>query len=148
MNIVKRGPFSLFDELQRDMNRVFDAHYPSLFDEQELTAAKSWVPTVEVEEDDKSFSISVDLPGVEPEAIEVTAHDNYLRIKGERESKSEDKQLKRTERVYGSFIREFTLPNNADLESISAKSNHGVLELTIPKKVQADGPKRINIERS
>jgi HSP20 family protein len=70
-----------------------------------------------------------------------------LTIKGERESeKKEEKEgYKRVERVYGSFFRRFSLPDTADTDKISARSNNGVLEIRVPKhqKVQ---PRKISVE--
>jgi HSP20 family protein len=80
----------------------------------------------------------VDLPGVDPKDIQISIEDNFLTIKGEKESKhqtTEDKYSK-VERYFGKFYRRFALPDYLDHEQISAKTKHGVLEISIPKKEQ------------
>ena len=88
-----------------------------------------------------------DIPGVDPEDIEVNMENGILSIKGERKSEhTEEKEgYKRIERAYGSFHRRFTLPESADPESIKAKSKHGSLEIVIPKR-EAVQPRRISVE--
>jgi len=147
-DIIKRGPFSLIDELQRDMNRLFETRLvPTWYNDAGLPAKNAWVPAVDIEEKADCYRIAVDVPGIKPEAIEVTAHDNYLSIKGKREQVTENKELKRSERVFGSFLREFTMPQNAALDKISAQANHGVLEITVPKTSKSE-PRRIAVEKS
>ena len=110
-----------------------------------LAGSKSWVPEVDIYEDEKAYHLSVDLPGIKAEEIEVTAHDGILTIKGDREAVLEDKELKRSERVYGAFLREFSMPETADLEDIKASSKHGVLDIEVPKISKAE-PRRIQVQ--
>lgn len=146
-DIIKRGPFSLIDELQRDMNRLFETRaVPTWFNDAGLPTRGTWVPAVDIEEKADCYRISVDVPGIKPEEIEVTAHDNYLSIRGKREQVTEHKELKRSERVFGSFLREFTMPQNAALDKITAQANHGVLEITVPKSSKVE-PRRIAVEK-
>lgn len=141
MNLVTRRPYSLLSELH---NRAFDNR---LLASGEKIAAdgKSWVPEVDIYEDEKAYHLSVDLPGIKAEEIEVTAHDGILTIKGDRESVLEDKELKRSERVYGSFLREFSMPETADLENIKASSKHGVLDIEVPR-ISKSEPRRIQVQ--
>jgi HSP20 family protein len=69
-----------------------------------------------------------------------------LTIKGEKktEATTEQEGFKRVERAYGSFYRRFSLPDTANGDAISAKSQHGVLEIIIPKR-EAVKPKKINV---
>jgi len=88
-----------------------------------------------------------DIPGVDPNKIEVSAANGMLIIKGEREEekKEEKKDYKRVERFWGSFYRQFDLPANVDTDKIEAKSKNGVLELTIPK-TEVLQPKKIPVK--
>lgn len=143
MTLITRRPFNLFNELQRDMNRLFDTRVLGSQDNL-LEFNKDWIPAVDIHEDAKGYHLSIDLPGMKPEQIEVTANDGVLSIRGERETINEDKELKRSERMYGSFLREFSMPDNANLNAIDAKSNNGVLQLFVPKLAKAE-PKRITV---
>jgi HSP20 family protein len=108
--------------------------------------ARAWTPRVDVREEASRFVILADLPGIDPADIEIQMENNVLTLKGERkaEAHGEDARATRTERGHGRFDRRFVLPEAADAEGISAAGRHGVLEITIPKKVQV-APRRIVI---
>ncbi|MDX9875516.1 MAG: Hsp20/alpha crystallin family protein [Spongiibacteraceae bacterium] len=144
MNLVTRNPFSLLNELQRDMNRLFDTR---LLGGTELSSVRSfdWVPTVDIHEDDAAYHFEVDLPGVNRDDIEITAHNGILSIKGTRHAVHEDKEKKRSERYYGTFLREFSMPENADLDNVQAKCENGVLAISVPKVAQSE-PKRVTVQ--
>jgi HSP20 family protein len=95
-----------------------------------------WWPAVDIREEETRFVLQADLPGVKPEAIEVSMEDGVLTIQGSRESESttEGSDYKHYERAYGRFLRRFTLPDTANGDAISARTNHGVLEVSIPKQ--------------
>ena len=101
---------------------------------------------MDIKEEEQQFVIHVDVPGIDPKAVEVFMENGVLTIKGERQSESQQNgNYKRVERVYGSFYRRFSLPDTADAEGISATGKNGVLEITIPKKAAAQ-PRRIEIK--
>ncbi len=81
---------------------------------------------------------------MKPEEIDISMEEGVLTIRGEKktEANTEKEGYKRVERTYGSFYRRFSLPDTANPDAISAKSNHGVLEIVIPKR------KRFNRRRS
>lgn len=143
MSLITRNPFALINEL----NRVFDNRvFPALGSGGESSLSNtSWAPSVDIHEDNNGYHVSVDLPGVKPDEIDVTTHNNVLTIRGTRSTAHEDKEQKRSERIFGSFLREFSMPENANLDRIEAKSNHGVLDLFIPKTPKAE-PKRITVQ--
>lgn len=150
MSLITRNPFSLINELQRDLNRAFDARLFPTTGNPYSAAANSlsnvdWSPAVDIHESADGYHLSVDLPGIKSEQIEVTADKGVLSIRGTRETCHEDKTLKRSERLFGTFLREFSMPDNADLERIEAKNNHGVLEIHVPKTVKVE-PKRITVQ--
>jgi len=132
MSLVRYEPWSLFDQLRREMDTSL--------------ATSDWVPAVDIKENDDHFTIVADIPGVAPEDIEVQMENGVLTIKGERETeKTEEKDdFKRIERSFGSFYRRFSLPEGADPDSIEAKSNNGVLEITINKQEKTE-PRKISV---
>ena len=145
MSITRYNPWSLFDQLQREMNMPmgkFDS------DENGSIATANWAPAVDIKEDEKAFTLLADIPGVDPDEIEVTMDKGVLTIKGERQSekKTEEENYKRVERQYGMFYRRFTLPDSANAEGIEAQSEHGVLKITIPKQEVAQS-RRISVKR-
>lgn len=104
----------------------------SFFDEE-------WSPAVDVKEEDKAYMIEADIPGVDPENIEVTHENGVLTIRGERkeERKEEKDNYHRIERFSGLFSRRFTLPDAADVDGVEANMSNGVLKIRIPKRETA-----------
>lgn len=142
MALVNYEPFSFLTRLQDELSRNRGL-WPVLGDEDSSIVTSHWVPAVDVKEEANQFVITADIPGVDPKDIEVTAENNMLTIKGERESEStEEKEgYKRMERSRGTFYRRFSMPDTADVEKIKADSKNGVLQLTIPKRESVKGRK-------
>jgi HSP20 family protein len=139
---MRYEPWGLLDQMRREMERAVD----SRAEEGSSVATSDWVPAVDIKEEDDAFMIVADIPGVDPKDIEVHMDNGVLTIKGEKETESKDERegYKRVERSYGSFYRRFSLPDSADPEKISAKSNHGVLEVRIAKQEKVQ-PRKIAV---
>ena len=147
MLLTRYEPWSAMRHLQNEMSRVFDSAAVAGAEDGSNVATSRWTPAVDVREDAERFVITADVPGVDPEDIEVTMESGVLTIKGERKLEAKDEGgngYRRVERVYGSFYRRFTLPDTADAEAISANGRHGVLEVVIPKRAALQ-PKRIAV---
>ena len=125
-------PVSLWRDFYGDMDSWFTAN--GQFDH-----ADSWMPAVDVIEEDDRYLLKADLPGVDAKDIDIVFEDNALTIKGERteNNESEKNGYKRIERRHGSFERTFSLPDGVDADNITAKNQHGVLEVRIPKQEKA-----------
>lgn len=95
----------------------------------------SFVPSVDISETENSFEIEVALPGMSKDDIKVDLDKGRLTISGERtfESEENNKNYHRLESGFGSFSRSFQLPDSIDEESIEAKYENGVLDITISK---------------
>ncbi|HEU5289866.1 MAG TPA: Hsp20/alpha crystallin family protein [Cyclobacteriaceae bacterium] len=98
-------------------------------------SAYSFVPRVDILEEEKSFEIHVAVPGMSKDDFKIDLNDNYLTISGERKNSREKKEnnYHSVEIQYGTFSRSFTLPENVDANGISAKYVNGILEVSIPK---------------
>ncbi|MGE5148794.1 MAG: Hsp20/alpha crystallin family protein [Rhodospirillaceae bacterium] len=105
------------------------------------------MPNVEVKENGKSYTVNVELPGLDEKDVKVTIEDDLLSIAGEKKVEHTDDKTHFSERSYGSFTRSFTLPADADRSAIAAKFTKGVLTLEIPKtaEVPAQG-KQIEVK--
>ena len=139
---VYRDPWESIREVRGEMDRIFNRDANAYAE-----TASDWVPLVDIKEGKDAYEVITDVPGVNPKDIDVSLEEGVLTIRGDRKSEDKDEGdgYTRTERVYGSFYRRFTLPETADAEHISAKTVHGVLKLHIPKKEKAL-PKRISVE--
>jgi len=143
--MTRYEPYGLLNQLQREVNRLFngDVLAPS---EQEVAFAGDWVPPADVAEEAERFLIKMDVPGVNPAEIEITMENGVLSVKGSREAETKEagEGYRRVERVRGAFLRRFALPDTAEPEKISAKTQNGVLEIVIPKGDKAK-PRRISV---
>lgn len=139
MTIVRYEPWALVSRFQR--------HFDRALTEAADGASVSWIPRVDIHEEDERFVVAADLPGVEGKDIEITADEGVLTIKGQRQSekKSSKDGFERVERASGTFLRRFTLPESANAEAIKATHTNGVLEVAIPKRPQAQ-PRRIAVQ--
>jgi len=145
MALMRYEPLNLLNQLQREVNRLFET---SRFgDEETGHMLADWMPAVDIREEPNQFVIHADLPGVELKDIEVTLENGVLTLKGQRaaEKKEETQQYRRVERVRGTFLRRFSLPDAVDAEKVAARCKDGVLEVVVPKR-EAAQPRRIAIE--
>lgn len=110
--------------------------------------SRDWMPSMDVIEEDQQYILRADVPGIDPKEIEILLEDGTLILKGERASQVQDEQkgYRRIERMYGSFQRSFRLPDSIDVDNISASSNHGVLEVRVPKQEKLARKIEINSE--
>jgi HSP20 family protein len=142
---------SLLDQMEEIQNRLmpfFNRRLPIRRGEgEEGFTASVWAPPVDISEDDKEYFINVELPGVNKEDVRVTVENGILTITGERKEEKEEKGKKfhRVERMYGTFLRTFTLPDGAAGDKISAEFKDGILKVRLPKSEEAK-PKSIEVK--
>jgi HSP20 family protein len=146
MSLVKYEPYSLLDQIQREIFRSPGLPFGRdvANDDNSNIEVSDWRPDVDIKEEQDRYVIHADLPGVDAKDIEITMENGILALKGQRSIDKEESHegYKRVERVRGTFYRRFSLPDTADTDKIAANSKDGVLEIVLPKheKVQ---PRRI-----
>ena len=108
--------------------------------------ATAWAPALDISERKDAYLVTVELPGVEADDLDITMEDGLLTIQGERHfaHDSSEQQFHRVERRYGAFRRSITLPAHAMAEGIQASFEDGVLQILVPKAEEAK-PKRIQV---
>ncbi len=111
------------------------------------SAAAAWVPPVDVLEQPDAIRINLEIPGVNPDQVQIAVEGNVLAISGTKEQVAEEKteRVHRYERTYGAFERTFSLPEGIDPGKVEAKYTNGMLELTMPTPV-AVVPKKVEIQ--
>ena len=141
MQMVRYNPWGV-GQLQNEINRLFT----SLGDSESSAVTAGWVPTVDIQEFDNGFQLFVDLPGVDPGAVDITLDNGVLTISGERKFSAGEAEAisHRSERTQGAFHRRFILPDTVDAEGVKATGQNGVLEISIPKQAKAQ-PRRIKV---
>jgi len=130
------NPLAELDELANRFNRMLSRFQPRQGTSDETMAVADWIPTVDVEEDDKEYLIKAEIPEVDKNDVKVTVENGVLTISGERrheEKKGNGKRLRRIERMYGAFVRSFTLPEDADEQNVRAEFKNGMLLIHLPK---------------
>jgi len=149
MNAITRwDPFKELDELQSRLSTMF-GRAPVRKDggrDEAMTVAE-WAPLVDIVEDEHEYLIKAELPEVTKEDVKVTVQNGVLSLVGDRKFTKEerDKKYHRIERAYGSFVRSFSLPEDADENKVSADFKDGVLQVHLPKSEKAR-PKNIEVK--
>jgi HSP20 family protein len=125
--------------LRREIDRLFDDTF--------MRDGSNWSPAVDVRENDNEISLDLELPGIKPEDVEITAENGILTVRGEKKSEKKEGEENRyhvIERSYGSFLRTFQLPQGIDEDQINAHFENGILAIQIPKAALPQ-PKKIQI---
>src|SRR2546430_15737931 len=112
-------------------------------------AIADWAPLADITEDDKEYIIKAELPDLKKEEVKVAVENGVLTISGERKFEKEEKKRKyhRVERAYGTFMRSFTLPDDANASNVKAEFKDGILTVHLPKSEHAK-PKHIDVKVS
>ena len=146
------GPFSLIRRMQEDIDRVFSGN---LFGwggaESGEQGIAGFEPAVESFQRGNELVIRADLPGVDPDTVEVDVNDDAIFIRGERRIEREDERegVYVSEVAYGRFQRVVPLPPGAVTDDATARLNNGVLEIVVPApSEEARRGRKLNIERS
>ena len=125
--------------LRREIDRLFDDTF--------TRDGFNWSPAVDIRENDSDIRVDLELPGIKPEDVEITAENGVLTVRGEKKSERKEGEENRyhvVERTYGSFLRTFQLPQGIDEDQINAEFENGILSVRIPKAALPQ-PKRIQI---
>ncbi len=143
-----------FYDPRSEMNRLFNEMFVGLdrrsSGQHRAQGVAEWAPAIDVVQEGEDLVVRAELPGVKLEDVDMTVHHGVLTISGKREEQREEERggyLVR-ERRSGSFRRSLQLPEGVNEDSIRARFENGVLEVSIQGAVAAQGPKRIQVEGS
>jgi HSP20 family protein len=148
-NLVRRDPFRELTTLQERVNQLFNqplGPFAGFGADQALTAS-SFIPAVDIYEDQHNITLTAELPGVEEKDLDIRVENGILTISGERKMEHEENQenFHRVERSYGRFTRSFTLPPTVDTDNVKANFDNGVLKIALAKREEAK-PKQIQVQ--
>ncbi|KAG9295116.1 hypothetical protein G9A89_006097 [Geosiphon pyriformis] len=144
-------------QFENQIGRVFDNFFSDLNTAKRGGSIRSssrggssqttWSPAIDLHETEKEYVVNAEIPGVPKENVNVDVRDNVLHISGEskQDQKYKEGNTHVQERRYGSYSRAISLPSNVKSEDITAKFEHGVLEVKIPKAENA-GKKKITVQ--
>jgi HSP20 family protein len=130
--------------LQNDVNDLFSRFFSDWAED----SPRGYWPAMDLSEKDDRVILTVELPGMKADDIDISVQGNTLTLSGQKTVAHEEKDVHyyHRERCGGSFQRVITLPNDVDTENIQARHNDGVLTITLPKSETAK-PKRIAVEK-
>jgi HSP20 family protein len=149
MALVRWEPAREVRTVQQEMNRLFG----TFFDSQAGNGVRAnggrlgrWVPAMDLVEEADRYVLRADLPGVGEDDVSIELDDNVLTISGERRSEQEERRdgYHRVERATGRFSRSLALPDGVDPDSVRARFEQGVLEVSVPKPAERK-PHRVAI---
>ncbi|MFN3839786.1 MAG: Hsp20/alpha crystallin family protein [Cyclobacteriaceae bacterium] len=133
MNLIRYNT-SLNDFVPTSFSNLIDRFFNDTLTRSGGTAY-SFVPRVDIMENDKAYLVHVAVPGMNKEDFKIDLNENYMTISGERKFTQEknENNFHSIETQYGTFSRSFSLPENINSAKISAKYVNGILEITVPK---------------
>jgi len=141
------NPLNDREDLERRLASLLGTREATGHGGKEALTVAQWSPLVDITEDEKEYLIKAELPDMKKEDVRLTVENEVLAISGERTFEKEEKGKKyhRTERAYGSFVRSFSLPEDADGGKVTAEFKDGMLHVHLPKSQKAK-PKAIEIK--
>ena len=130
MTLIKFEPIRELETLHDRIQRYFD-DYPNFG----FNLSDNFYPRIDISEDKENINVIAEIPGVKKDEIKITLQDNILTIEGEKKKETEQKEKNyfRSERMYGSFKRCFTLPDLVDSNKVDAKFENGMLNIQLKK---------------
>ena len=130
-------PWRQIQNLRKELDQFFGS-YNAASEDSSSADTCDWIPAVDIKEEGERYVLRADIPGTDPKDIEIVAENGVLTLRGNRVGETAENRAgySRIERPCGSFYRRFSLPDSADLANITARSAHGVLEISIPKLTQ------------
>jgi HSP20 family protein len=129
----RRDPFHEMEDVYDRMGQLMQGFFGDLPAAGGVDQPPVWVPLADIEELDDAFIIEMELPGVQPDDIELELRDNQLRISGEVEERERRGILRRKTRQVGRFEYVVTLPSDVDPDRVEASLGEGVLTVRVGK---------------
>ena len=132
-------PWTGMGNLKQELERFFGPFGELKLDE--FPAMGDWAPIMDVSETKEALVVKAEVPGLDPNDIQISLQEQYLTIKGEktRETMDKEERYHRVERFYGSFARSVRLPVGVDGSRVTASFKSGLLTVMLPKTVAAKG---------
>ena len=144
--LTRWEPLREMEEFENRLSTLFGRPRRRGNGREEITLP-DWTPLADITEDEREYLIKAELPEMKKEDVKVTVENGVLTISGERKFETEEKKRKyhRVERGYGTFMRSFTLPDDADFNRVNAQFKNGLLTVHVPKSEHAK-PKEIEVK--
>ena len=144
LGMTRWTPWTELAVLHRDLDSIVSRVFGATVPDQTADSFTSFTPAAGVRREGDRWMVSIAVPGISPEKLDVDIIGRTLRVRGERASEAKTDSLG-SEIAYGRFERELTLPEDIDTERVEATYRHGMLELVLPLKESAK-PHRVEVK--
>ena len=144
LNMTRWTPWTELADLHRDLDSIFGRVFGESVPRQNADAFNTVTPAADVKREGDKWMVSIAVPGISPDTLDINIVGPTLRVRGERSSEQKTESVV-SEIVFGRFEREFTLPDEIDAQHVEATYRHGMLELVLPLK-QSAKPHRIEVK--
>src|SRR5213079_1678219 len=136
--LTRWEPLREMEEFQNRLSTLFGRPQRRGNGREEITLPE-WTPLADITEDEKEYLIKAELPEIKKEDVKVTVENGVLTLTGERKLEKEEtgKRYHRVERSYGSFVRSFSIPDDADASQVKAEFKDGILHVHLAKNEKA-----------
>jgi len=143
--LSKWSSFDRLAYLRNEFDQLFDFSWPS----RDSGLFGGWSPALDVSDDKDNYLVTLELPGMKKDEINISLQNGVLTVSGERKHESEktEGQTFRSERYFGKFQRSVTLPAAVDANKVKAAYKDGILSIELPKAEEAK-PKQIEVSVS
>jgi HSP20 family protein len=141
LGMTRRTPWTELADMHRDLDLLFDRVFGDTVRSQSVDA---FTPAADLRRNGDTWKVSLALPGISPDRIDIDIVGRTLRVRGERSVDDKAEPII-SEITYGRFEREFTLPEEIDAQHVEATCRHGMLELVLPLAESAK-PHRIAVK--
>ena len=143
MALIRWQPFHEMNSLQKDMNRLFDALEPM-----QKSMKQSFIPLAEMSETEDAIYLKLEIPGMNPNDLDVQVTRDNVMISGERQTESKLRQNKtvHSEFSYGKFSRIISLPAPVNNNDVKGDYNNGIITLELPKAKQENQSVKVNLK--
>lgn len=147
--LIRKTPDRFIKSVNDEISSILSRNMDGLFPDYGFPEEDKLSMPVELKEKDKEYTVKAELPGVKKEDLDIDMEDNYITInaKKQEEHDEENEGYKKSEFSYGEFSRTIYFPQEIDINNTKAKLEHGVLKITIPKKiVEKNNKKKLTVE--
>lgn len=150
MKYLSEKPRYFIRDIQDEMSRMIENVLEDfgIGEQRRIDTERFWTPAIELLEQDNSYELKAQLPGMTKDNIDIEISDNQIKIKGElkEEIKEESENLYRSEFRYGKFLRTVQLPSNVKEDEAKAEFKDGLLKINIPKTEERKKLNKLKIE--
>jgi HSP20 family protein len=147
MNVIRFNPFAEVTSVRDQMNRLFDELATPRQNGRE-GSSRVWAPLVDISEDENAVVVTLDVPGLTQDAIDIQLTGDTLVVTGERPAqRAEGQRFVHAERPTGAFRRSFTIGVPVQPDRVAASYRDGVLTITLPKAEETK-PRKVLISGS